>query len=58
VCVEKNVRGRFKIDKTFSAKSFSGKVFDGRDFFQNYNYKKIFKILKNIILDFSFSKKQ
>jgi hypothetical protein len=40
----------------FLPKKMSEKTFGGRDFFQNY--KKIFKILKNIILDFSFSKKQ
>jgi hypothetical protein len=42
----------------FCQKFFGGKVFGRKRFFQNYNYKKIFKILENYFLDFSFSKKQ
>jgi hypothetical protein len=53
VCVEKNVRDPCKSPKTFFLTFFGG-----RDFFQNLDYKKNFKILKNIFLDFSFSKKQ
>jgi len=42
----------------FRQKKCHKKVFGGRDFFQILEYKKIFKILENIFLDFSFSKKQ
>jgi hypothetical protein len=47
-----------KRQKLFPPKKIVTKSFWRKRFFQNYNYKKIFKILENIILDFSFSKKQ
>jgi hypothetical protein len=51
-----------KTPKTFSAKKNCHKKFlaekNVTDFFQILEYKKIFKILKNIFLDFSFLKKQ
>jgi hypothetical protein len=61
VCVEKNIQDDCKSIKTFSAKkNVTEKVFGGKNvtvFFKFYNKKK-FKILENIFLDFSFSKKQ
>ena len=62
VCVEKNVRGDYKIDKTFSAKKNVRKKFlaekKSEIFFTNFKIKKNFKFLENYFLDFSFSKKQ
>ena len=60
VCVEKNVQGPCKSEKTFSAKkNVRKKVFGGKKMSENiFKIKKIFKILENIFLDFSFSKKQ
>jgi hypothetical protein len=40
-----------------SQKKFLAEIFV-TEFFQILDYKKNFKILKNIFLDFSFSKKQ
>jgi hypothetical protein len=63
VCVEKNIRDRLKIDKTFfRQKKCQKKVFGGKKkskiFFTNFKNKKILKFLENYFLDFSFSKKQ
>jgi len=62
VCVEKFIPDGCKSIKTFSAKkNVTKNVFGGKnvtDFFSNSRIKKIFKILENIFLDFSFSKKQ
>jgi hypothetical protein len=56
--VENIFQIRQKRQKHFPPKVFSGKVFDGRDFFQILEYKKFLILKKNIFLDFLFSKKQ
>jgi hypothetical protein len=62
VCVEEIFEKQEFFEKSFSAKknchkkSFAEKKV--RDFFTNFKIKNIFKILENIFLDFSFSKKQ
>jgi hypothetical protein len=63
VCVEKNVRDDYKIDKTFfPPKKMSEKKFlaekKSEIFLQNFKIKKNLKFLENYFLDFSFSKKQ
>jgi len=62
VCGQKYT-GSSKNAKTFfPPKKLSQKKFlaekNVRDFFSNFKIKKIFKILENFFLDFSFSKKQ
>jgi len=62
VCVEKFIPDGcksltfFPPKKNCHKKSFGRK--NVRDFFTNFKIKNIFKILENIFLDFSFSKKQ
>jgi hypothetical protein len=62
VCVDKFIPDGCKSIKLFSAKKNVTKMFLAEifvtDFFSNSIIKKIFKILENIFLDFSFSKKQ
>jgi len=57
VCVlKKYIKNGISAKKIVTKKVFGGK--NVRDFFSNFKIKKNFKILENIFLDFSFSKKQ
>jgi len=52
----KNTKNFFPPKKIVTKKFLAEK--NVREFFSNFKIKKIFKILENIFLDFSFSKKQ